>query len=846
MKKIYKILACFITLVMASHISWGQEILTFEFSALAGSEVTTNSNYNDAGLTTSTISRGSGLTASNNGGRFNATNWAITSITNAVSGNDYMEFTIIPNSGKQFSVSSIVVQWQRSGTGNTQIALRSSVDNYASNLDAVNSVTDNTTTQTFTWTFAQANSSTAVTYRFYSYAEGTSGTGGPGDGAGNDIAVNGSVSDIVIAIVNGCTDPLATNYNALATVDDGSCSFIIAVYGCTDSTAFNYNVSANTDDGSCGYSVYISEYAEGSSYNKYIEIYNGTSQAIDLSNYKIWTITNGGSWPENILSLSGMLLAGDAYVVASNNVSVDPTILTQTDITWSQASWTGDDAVGLVRNGVLVDVIGTDGPDIGDGWLISGVSNATKDHTLVRKCGINQGNTNWALSAGTTAQNSEWLVRNINDWTNLAQHTISCSGSYSYGCLDTLASNYDASVNGHDGSCTYPGCTDPLADNYSFLFSTVDGTLNPPVLAYLNGNAVDNGSCLYYGCMDVTALNYDSSANINEVSVSDSSNPCVYLCDPYVATSSVVTPPSCNGAFDGSATAYIAGSFGNDFWLWSDGQTSSTAVGLAAGTYTCTITDSVNGCSATTSIVIGDPLVLSITATTSDVFPGQTNGSVDITVSGGSPCLNSPTYTYAWSDGSTNEDISGLALGPIGVIVTDCNGCTVSWQGFILINIIYGCIDSTATNYNPSANSDDGSCFHEGCMDSLAVNYDAIADVADNSCCYVSGCTDSLAFNYDTLACFDDNSCIAVLLGCTDANALNYNALANVDDGSCIAKLFFSEYAEGSSNNKYFEIYNPTSNTVDLSAYAFPNVSNAPTHLVFMNSGILFLQEPKS
>ena len=158
MKKIYKILACLITLVMASHISWGQEILTFEFSALAGSEVTTNSNYNDAGLTTSTISRGSGLTASNNGGRFNATNWAITSITNAVSGNDYMEFTIIPNSGKQFSVSSIVVQWQRSGTGNTQIALRSSVDNYASNLDAVNSVTDNTSTQTFTWTFAQANS----------------------------------------------------------------------------------------------------------------------------------------------------------------------------------------------------------------------------------------------------------------------------------------------------------------------------------------------------------------------------------------------------------------------------------------------------------------------------------------------------------------------------------------------------------------------------------------------------------------------------------------------------------------------------------------------------------------
>ena len=41
--------------------------------------------------------------------------------------------------------------------------------------------------------------------------------------------------------------------------------------------------------------------------------------------------------------------------------------------------------------------------------------------------------------------------------------------------------------------------------------------------------------------------------------------------------------------------------------------------------------------------------------------------------------------------------------------------------------------------------------------------------------------------------------------------------------------LFFSEYAEGSSNNKYMEIYNPTSSAIDLSGYAFPSVSNAPS-----------------
>jgi len=184
-----------IALLAMPGVGWGQ-ILTFEFSALAGNEVSATSNSNDANLTSSTITRGAGLTASTNGGRFNATNWALTSIANAVSGNNYMEFTITPNSGYQFNVSSIDVQWQRSATGNTAISLRSSLDSYATDLDAVKNVVDNTSTQTFTWTFTQENSTTPVTYRLYSYAEAAAGSGGPGDGAGNDIIVNGAVSAV--------------------------------------------------------------------------------------------------------------------------------------------------------------------------------------------------------------------------------------------------------------------------------------------------------------------------------------------------------------------------------------------------------------------------------------------------------------------------------------------------------------------------------------------------------------------------------------------------------------------------------------------------------------------------
>ena len=82
--------------------------------------------------------------------------------------------------------------------------------------------------------------------------------------------------------------------------------------------------------------------------------------------------------------------------------------------------------------------------------------------------------------------------------------------------------------------------------------------------------------------------------------------------------------------------------------------------------------------------------------------------------------------------------------------------------------------------------------------------------------------------------------------GCTDPAAGNYDASANTDDGSCLAamvNLYFSEYAEGSSNNKYFEIYNPTSDTVDLSIMHIQVHQMLLQHLEFMSTGMILMQE---
>ena len=197
--------------VLASASVASAQILTFEFSALAGNEATAGSSGNDANLTSSTISRSPTMpNAAANGGRFNSTNWAVSSIANAVSGGKYMEFTITPQAGYQFSVSSIYVQWQRSGTGNSVVSLRSSADNYASALDTDWSITDNTSTQNKTWTFSQGDSTDPVTYRLYSYAETITGTGGPGDGAGDDIVVYGTVTP------TGGGDPVAPSVTTVA------------------------------------------------------------------------------------------------------------------------------------------------------------------------------------------------------------------------------------------------------------------------------------------------------------------------------------------------------------------------------------------------------------------------------------------------------------------------------------------------------------------------------------------------------------------------------------------------------------------------------------------------------
>ena len=138
--------------------------------------------------------------------------------------------------------------------------------------------------------------------------------------------------------------------------------------------------------------LFFSEYIEGSSNNKALEIYNGTGSAVDLAagGYSVQMFFNGGSTAGLTVNLTGTVASGDVHVIAQS--SANPAILAQADQTNGAGWFNGDDAVVLRKGTTALDVIGQIGFDPGTEWG-SGLA-STADNTLRRKAGIEAGDPN--------------------------------------------------------------------------------------------------------------------------------------------------------------------------------------------------------------------------------------------------------------------------------------------------------------------------------------------------------------------------------------------------------------------------------------------------------------------
>ncbi|MCF7824174.1 MAG: lamin tail domain-containing protein [Candidatus Marinimicrobia bacterium] len=168
--------------------------------------------------------------------------------------------------------------------------------------------------------------------------------------------------------------------------------------------------------------LFFSQYNEGSGSNKLLEIYNPTDAVIDLTEYAFPNASNALTvageyefW--NTFPAGATVAPGDVYVIA--NGSADAAILAETDFQFNYLS-NGNDGFALVKgvegNFEIIDWLGNWDADPGTGWDVAGVPAATADHTLYRKAGTTHGNTDWAASAGTNADDSEWIVKGIDEF----------------------------------------------------------------------------------------------------------------------------------------------------------------------------------------------------------------------------------------------------------------------------------------------------------------------------------------------------------------------------------------------------------------------------------------------
>ncbi len=232
---------------------------------------------------------------------------------------------------------------------------------------------------------------------------------GMGDVCDNDIDGDGVINEVDCAPMDAAIYPGAT-------CDDGNANTVNDVIQNDCSCAGNIPVPPCTE-------LFISEYGEPNGGNgKYIEIYNASSAQVDLSAYSLWKIGNGGTWPETYLNLSGTLESDSTYVIANNAGDVPGADLYESFI----INFNGDDAIGLAKDSVLIDAVGQDGPDPGNGFDVAGVFEGTKDHTLLRKSSVQAPNVSWIASAGTDSISSEWLVIPYSQ-ANLGSHTSACN-----------------------------------------------------------------------------------------------------------------------------------------------------------------------------------------------------------------------------------------------------------------------------------------------------------------------------------------------------------------------------------------------------------------------------------
>ncbi|HEY9047396.1 MAG TPA: SprB repeat-containing protein, partial [Ohtaekwangia sp.] len=211
---------------------------------------------------------------------------------------------------------------------------------------------------------------------------------------------------------------------------------------------------------------------------------------------------------------------------------------------------------------------------------------------------------------------------------------------------------------------------------------TVTGGNPPYTYTWSNGATTEDLQNLAAGLYKVTVK--DSSGCSTELAYNLRENNTLKL-------NATVTQTSCTDDASGAVDLIVTGGTPPYTYTWSNGVTTEDLSGLTAGLYKVTVTDS-NGCTATLQVNVSKKTFQSGAQITQLRCDGEASGSIILNPTGGIA-----PYTYQWSNESTGNSLTGLPSGAYTVVVTDAEGCTVTFT-FVISNPVAITASATVTN----------------------------------------------------------------------------------------------------------------------------------------------------
>lgn len=267
------------------------------------------------------------------------------------------------------------------------------------------------------------------------------------------------------------------------------------------------------------------------------------------------------------------------------------------------------------------------------------------------------GNTNPGTAWGKSA-NGTWRNMSVNwnlNYSNVILPVV-CQASSGTPPVADFSANRQSACEGTSISFTDLSTNVPNAWNWTFAGGT------PSSSTQQNPTVVYN-----------SAGNHEVSLRVTNSDGNDTKTISGYInITAAPSISETLNNLSCNGANDGSITLNISGGSSPYSYAWSNGATSKNISNLNDGNYSVTVTDN-NGCVANGTYSVSEPAAIQLSGTTVNADCGQSNGSINVSVSGATAPIS-----YTWSTGANSPSLNNLMAGNYTLTVRDNNNCSNS------------------------------------------------------------------------------------------------------------------------------------------------------------------------